>query len=592
MGKPQIWAMGLGLMAIAAGRAPVWAQDLSVVYPPDQHQTTADRIFIIGTADPSQAVLLNGQAIAPRSPSGHFAPSLPLAVGENRITLTQAGETLTLQITRLEDPPGLPAGAVFAPDSLLPAVDLARQPNELICLGATAAAGAQVSASLAGQSVVLAPQSAIALPPNAAVLTNQNLPSSPASGSPSRYEACILPPQAGDLGAPTYRFSLNGQTQNLAAPGRIQILPATPFQVATVTAAAGTARTGPSTDYSRITPLPQGTRAVVTGREGDWLRLDYGGWIRASETAVSVSTVPPRSLIRSVTSRQIDGWTEVLFPLQVPVPISLNQTADNLTLTLYNTTAQTDTIYFSNDPVVERLDWRARLPDQAEYSFSFRTAQQWGYKLRYEGSTLVLSLRHAPPINPRANRAQPLQGATILLDPGHGGPDDLGARGPTGYPEKAVALGVTELLRDRLEARGARVILTREGDQDIGPNQRAAQILHDEPDLALSLHYNALPDSGDALNTAGVGTFWYHAQSHDLAVFLHNSLVEQLNRPSYGVFWNNLALTRPHVAPAVLLELGFMINPYEFEWIVDPAAQQQLADALAASIETWLLQAR
>jgi len=32
------------------------------------------------------------------------------------------------------------------------------------------------------------------------------------------------------------------------------------------------------------------------------------------------------------------------------------------------------------------------------------------------------------------------------------------------------------------------------------------------------------------------------------------------------VFWNNLALTRPSVAPAVLLELGFMINPVEFEW--------------------------
>jgi N-acetylmuramoyl-L-alanine amidase len=64
-------------------------------------------------------------------------------------------------------------------------------------------------------------------------------------------------------------------------------------------------------------------------------------------------------------------------------------------------------------------------------------------------------------------------------------------------------------------------------------------------------------------------------------------LVARLDRPSYGVFWDNLALTRPTVAPAVLLELGFMINPQEFEWITDPQAQAQLADALAAAIARW-----
>ena len=54
--------------------------------------------------------------------------------------------------------------------------------------------------------------------------------------------------------------------------------------------------------------------------------------------------------------------------------------------------------------------------------------------------------------------------------------------------------------------------------------------------------------------------FWYHPQAEDLSKFLHDYLVEKGERPSYGVFWNNLALTRPHAAPSVLLELGFMIN--------------------------------
>jgi N-acetylmuramoyl-L-alanine amidase len=130
--------------------------------------------------------------------------------------------------------------------------------------------------------------------------------------------------------------------------------------------------------------------------------------------------------------------------------------------------------------------------------------------------------------------------------------------------------------------------MTRQDDSASNPNDRANQIGVLAPTLALSLHYNALPDAGDALNTAGVGAFWFHAQARDLAQFLHDYLVKHLDRPSYGVYWNNLALTRPQASPAVLLELGFMTNPGEFEWIQDPDAQQELAETLAAAITDWL----
>ena len=585
MGKSLAWALSMGLVGTVGMISPAWGNTaLIVAYPPDNHETVSDRIFFIGTGDPDQPVQINGQTIENRSPAGHFAPTLPLTMGENVFTLTQGDESLTLRITRISDQPELPQGTAFVDGSLLPAVNLARQPGELICLGALAAPNAQVTATVSGQTLRLEPQATPNLPPNYAVLTSQNSPV--AASGPTRYEGCFTAQAAGNLGAPTYRLTLNGQTLAQTAPGTIEVLSPARFEVAEVTVEAGTARTGPSTNYSRLTPLPQGTRATVTGREGDWLRLDYGGWIREAETRVFSSTVPPRSVIRSVTSRQVDGWTEVRFPLQVPVPVSVNQTAGSLALTLHNTTPQTDTIFFSNDPAVERLDWRPLLPDKAEYTFQFRGDQQWGYQLRYEGTTLVLSLKHPPAVSQRGT----LRGTRILIDPGHGSDEDLGARGPNGFPEKDVALTVSLLLRDELVARGAEVIMTREGDDDIFPNERAEQILRERPDLALSVHYNALPDNGDALNTAGIGTFWYHAQAHDLAAFLHDYLVETLDRPSYGVFWNNLALTRPAVAPSVLLELGFMINPFEFEWIVDPAAQAALARALADGVEEWVNQ--
>ncbi|NJL47919.1 MAG: N-acetylmuramoyl-L-alanine amidase [Leptolyngbyaceae cyanobacterium SM2_5_2] len=558
---------------------------LRVVYPPADHQTTAAQIFFIGTAAPEQPVLINGAPIQPRSESGHFAPSLPLELGPNRFTLTQGNKSLSLTVTRLPAGPTLPDPPDLVKSSLQPAVAIARQPGDLICLGTLALPGATVTASLAGQTYALIPQMENRqLPPNSAVLTNQV---DPVNGSgPSLYERCFEATQPGELGRPTYQMSHNGTTATASAPGTISILSPNQFEVAEVTTVAGVARTGPSTDYSRLTPLPQGTRAAITGREGDWLRLDYGGWIRAAETRILTSGAPPRSQIRGVSSRQIPGWTEVYFPLQVPVPVSVNQGSDTFTLTLYNTIPQTDTIFIGSDGLIERLDWQPMLPDQVQYQFHFKTAQQWGYKLRYEGTTLVLSLRHPPQLT----GDRPLQGTTILVDPGHGG-NELGARGPDGTPEKVVALEVSKLLQAALEARGATVIMTRTDDSESGPNDRAAQINRDQPTLALSIHYNALPDSGDALNTSGIGAFWFHTQAHDLAQFLHDYLVTELNRPSYGVYWNNLALTRPHAAPSVLLELGFMINPFEFEWIMDPQAQRQLAETLADGVAAWMKQA-
>ncbi|NJR62900.1 MAG: hypothetical protein HC769_31415 [Cyanobacteria bacterium CRU_2_1] len=51
---------------------------------------------------------------------------------------------------------------------------------------------------------------------------------------------------------------------------------------------------------------------------------------------------------------------------------------------------------FSNDPVVERMDFLPGPSDRADYTFHFKAPQQWGYKLRYEGTSLVLALKHPP----------------------------------------------------------------------------------------------------------------------------------------------------------------------------------------------------
>ncbi|HIK34026.1 MAG TPA: N-acetylmuramoyl-L-alanine amidase [Oscillatoriales cyanobacterium M59_W2019_021] len=580
---PPFSTIGLTTLGFAIA-APVMAQQpLFIAYPPTNHETTADRIFLIGTAAAEGEVTVNGEAID-RSDAGHFAPSFPLQIGENRFVIRYQNQEIQLVVTRNSTQPILPQGIDFAKGSLLPANSIARLPGEPICFEAIAPADATVSVRLGNRSVALLPQSqSVALPANNAVLTGNNQPETQAIAG--LYQGCTNFDTPGNLGTPVFQLELNGTVKTQPGSGSIEIMTGDRTEVAEVIVDSGTARTGPGTDYSRLTPLPQGTQAAITGKEGDWLRLDYGAWIKAEEVRVFPAGMPPRSLIRSVRASHGSQWTEVFFPLQVPVPVSVAQETDKLTLTLHNTTAQTDTIAFNDNPLVEWMDWQQVEGDRLQYTFHFKTQQQWGYKLRYDGTTLVLSLRHPPKLRPDL---QSLAGVTILLDPGHGSDADLGAVGPNGYPEKEVTLRVSQLLRDRLQTRGATVVMTREGDDDILPGARADKIAEVEPTIALSIHYNALPDNGDAVNTAGVGTFWYQPQARDLATFLYNYLVEDLDRPAYGVFWGNLALTRPAVTPSVLLELGFMINPAEFEWIADPAEQEKLADSLAAGITAWI----
>ncbi|MBD2507814.1 N-acetylmuramoyl-L-alanine amidase [Nostoc muscorum FACHB-395] len=567
---------------------------LIVVFPETNYQTSSQKIFFLGTAPPDGEVLINSKPIN-RSKAGHFSPSFPLQLGENLFTVRRQNQELKIKVIRVNTSPELPQGVAFAKDSLTPAADIARLPGELICFSALAKLpegiappNANVSVTLANQTITLLPQPQQAqLPSNLAALTGQNQPY--AQSSVGNYKGCTTVATAADLGKPQFQLTLNGKTITQPGTGKIQILSRAELPVSEVTVESGVARTGPSTDYSRLTPLPKGTRATVTGKEGEWLRLDYGAWINSQETRILPGAIPPQTIIRSVGYRQLPGATEIFFPLQVPVPVSVQQSEKALALTLYNTTAQTDIIRLDDDPLISRLDWQQEAPEQVKYTFNLKKAQQWGYKLRYDGTTLVLALRHPPNIG--NTRRKPLANLKIVLDPGHGGKES-GASGPTGYLEKDVNLVVSKLLRDDLVKRGATVVMTREDDKEVSLAARQAIISKEEPAIAISIHHNSLPDDGDAEKTKGFAAFWYQPQAHSLAIFLQTYVVKKLGKPSYGVFWDNLALTRPAAALSVLLELGFMSNPDEFEQVVNPKEQKKMADAIAQGITEWFKSVR
>ena len=520
-----------------------------------------------------------------------------LKVGKNRFEIDYKNQRKELIITRQASATSEAPKNNFVPNSLEPQGDVARMPGELVCFGASAPSKAKVNVNVAGQDIKLQEQSnGVELPDNKSALIDNNQPR--AMYGAGKYLGCAIASAAADLGNPTYKLEVSTPTPTTvsqAAPGKVQILSPVNLDIAEVKVESGITRTGASSDFSRLTPLPKGTRAAITarqtgdnnGKQANWVRLDYGAWILAEQVNITPgNTVPPKTIVKSVTSRDRNGATDVTFPLQVPVPISIDQNQNTFTLTLYNTTAQTDIIKFNNNPVVSGLSWKQTAPGVVQYVFNLKSKQQWGYKVKYEGSSLVLSLRHPPKLD-RSNIDKPLTGMKILLDPGHGGKDS-GAVGPNGYTEKDANLYASKLLANELSQRGASVYLSREVDKFIELDDRKTIIDNLEPTLALSVHHNSLPDGGNP-DTKGFSTFWFHPQAQNLATYIHDHVVKDTGRPSYGVFWNNLALARPSSAPSVLLEWGFMSNPSEFELISTPQEQQKMAKSIADAVTQWLI---
>src|SRR5690554_6243047 len=84
----------------------------------------------------------------------------------------------------------------------------------------------------------------------------------------------------------------------------------------------------------------------------------------------------------------------------------------------------------------------------------------------------------------------------ICIDPGHGGTAETDSYrvGPTGEREEWVNLRVGLILKELLEDRGAKVIMTRSEDVQVTLAERAALAKEGNADLFISIHHNATAD--------------------------------------------------------------------------------------------------
>ncbi|MEY2497792.1 MAG: N-acetylmuramoyl-L-alanine amidase [Verrucomicrobiota bacterium] len=228
-----------------------------------------------------------------------------------------------------------------------------------------------------------------------------------------------------------------------------------------------------------------------------------------------------------------------------------------------------------------------------------------------DGKLLVSRIDLAKTIEPQL-RPQMIQGKTpvrtVVLDPGHGG-FDKGALSAFGN-EKEYALDVARQLRPLLQAKGFRVIMTRENDVFIPLEMRARIANATRDSIFVSLHFNATDTNREAtgfeifsLTPRGAPSTAddalalsfvnmqagspVDAQSFELSAAVYHSMLGHIPEFDRGIKRARFAVLRHTKIPAVLVEGGFLTETGDSKRIADPAWRKKLAESICAGIENY-----
>lgn len=315
---------------------------------------------------------------------------------------------------------------------------------------------------------------------------------------------------------------------------------------------------------NRLSHLPKGMRLAVNGEKNDFYRVYLNsklyGWIAKSDVEQGDNLAQTVSIINSKISEN-DEFNIYEYDLDAKTPFLVKE--DNgLTLQLFNVKGQDDCTLTLNIPA----------------------NKMFGYDAYFDENKFILKVRKLP----RIDCKKPLNNVVIALDAGHGG-KEFGAIGCCGDKEKDINLAITKKLQLELNKRGAKVIMTRDGDIDLSLLDRVKIARDKNAALLISVHANALPDAADPIKNRGTSVFYYHNQANALAQSILNSMTTQLGTQNDKVKQASLALVRPTTSVSVLIEVAYIINPDDYALLLDKNFQEKCAKAIADGIENYLL---
>jgi len=226
----------------------------------------------------------------------------------------------------------------------------------------------------------------------------------------------------------------------------------------------------------------------------------------------------------------------------------------------------------------------------------------------------VVELVWADPDATAASAARQAGGPVVCLDPGHqaaanGDPEPIGpgsnetkdkvsggATGVrTGTPEHEIVLAIALKVKQRLEAAGVAVVMTRTtGNVDISNAARAQLANEARADLFVRLH----ADGSTNASVNGISTLYpagndwvapIAERSLRAAALVHRETIRATSANDRSIIGRaDIAGFNHATVPSVLVETGFLSNPTEDRMLNDPAYQDTLADGIARGVLIYL----
>lgn len=173
-----------------------------------------------------------------------------------------------------------------------------------------------------------------------------------------------------------------------------------------------------------------------------------------------------------------------------------------------------------------------------------------------------------------------LENRIIILDPGHGGKDP--GTHYSNYNEKDIVLKISNLVKQKLEASGANVLMTRTGDTYPTLQDRVDFTANNYGELFVSIHVN----SADSTSAKGTETYYsitsgdMYKEDIDLATYINSEIVKNADMVDRGVRNYPFYVVRNMIIPSVLVEVGFISNSQDRAKLVDSKYIEIYADSI------------
>ena len=196
--------------------------------------------------------------------------------------------------------------------------------------------------------------------------------------------------------------------------------------------------------------------------------------------------------------------------------------------------------------------------------------------------------------------AVPASGKTIILDAGHGTPDE-GAESKNGTTEAEINLKITLEVQKLLEQSGSTVILTRSDENaiyDLDKETLREKKISDiknrvkignetSSDIFVSIHLNKIPQS----QYYGWQCFYNikNENSKILAESLQNSLNDAIQKENNrkAMKLNSIYIMKNVEIPISVVECGFLSNPEEEQELQTEEYQEKLAWGIYTGINNY-----